>query len=102
MTEMLDEQTEARIAPDGTVTVRLAGDETAIRQIEFAQLVVEFADAESLWRSWPDYRAREKADVAEEKMAKMFTGERRDSKVARAYARFVLLLLYMRKIRPEA
>ena len=46
--EMFDEQIETTVATDGTVTVKLVSDEETIRDIEFAELMVEFADNEHI------------------------------------------------------
>lgn len=100
---MLDEQIEAQIAPDGTVTLKLLSDEQTIRDIEFAELMIEFADNEHHWRRIRDYAAKDRSIAAEEKLKKMFMEEWADREMAaKAYGRFRLLLLYMHKVKPPA
>lgn len=101
--EMFDEQIETKIATDGTVTVKLIGDEQIIRDIEFAELMVEFADNEHHWRRIRDYTAKDRSIAAEEKLKKMFVEEWADREMAaKAYGRFRLLLLYLHKVKPPA
>ena len=101
--KMFDEQIETKIAPDGTVTVKLISDEETIRDIEFAELMVEFADNEHLWRRHTDYTAKDRSIAAEEKMKKMFLDGWTDMEMAaKAYGRFRLLLLYLHKVKPQA
>lgn len=54
----LDEQIEAKIAPDGTVTVKLISNEQMIRDIDFAQTMVEFAANEYFWSRYADETRR--------------------------------------------
>jgi hypothetical protein len=101
--EMSDEQIETKIASDGTVTVKLVSDEETIRDIEFAELMVKFADNEHLWRRNTDYKAMDRSIAAEEKLTKMFMEGWADREMAaKAYGRFRLLLLYMHKVKPQA
>ncbi|MGH9680914.1 MAG: hypothetical protein ACRD4Y_13275 [Candidatus Acidiferrales bacterium] len=101
--EMFDEQIETKITSDGAVTVKLVGDEQTIRDIEFAELMVEFADNEHLWRRNTDYGAKDRALSAEEKLKKMFTEGWTDREMAaKAYGRFRLLLLYLHKVKRQA
>jgi len=99
---MLDEQIETKIASDGTVTVKLLSDEQMIRDIEFAQYMIEFADNEHLWRKYGDHRAKDRSIAAEEKLKKMFMEGWADREMgAKAYGRFRLLLLYIHKVKPQ-
>ncbi len=100
---MLDEQIEAQVAPDGAVTVKLVGDEQTIRDIEFAELMGKFTDNEYLWRRYADYEAKDRSLAAEEKLKMMFMERWADREIgAKAYSRFRLLLLYMRRIESQA
>jgi hypothetical protein len=100
---MLDAQIEGKIALDGTVTVKLLSDEQMIREIEIAQIMIEFADFESLWRRYLDCKAKDRSIAAEEKLRKLFM-ERWDDReqASKAYSRFRLLLLYMCRVEPQA
>jgi hypothetical protein len=99
---ILDDQVEATVAPDGTVTVKLTADDQAIRDIEFAETMIEFANYEALWRSYADDRSKDRSIAAEEKLSKMFMQGWDDRKqAAEAYKRFRLLLLYMRRVGPR-
>ena len=101
--EMFDEQIETTVATDGTVTVKLVSDEQTIRDIEFAELMIEFADNKHHWRRNRDYTAKDRSIAAEEKLKKMFTEGWADTEMAtKAYGRFRLLLLYMHKVKPPA
>jgi hypothetical protein len=99
----LDEQIETKIAPDGTVTVKLISDEQMIRDIDFAQTMVEFAANEYFWRRYADESAKDRSIAAEGKLKQIFfeawvDGERG----ANAYGRFRLLLLYMHRVNAQA
>ena len=99
---MLDEQVEARVASDGTVTVSLAAEEQMIRDVEFAEAMIEFADCEAMWLRHADHRSKDRSVAAEERLTKMFMeGWEDKEQAAKAYKRFRLLLLYMRRIRPQ-
>jgi hypothetical protein len=101
--EMFDEQIETKITSDGTVTVRLVSDEQTIRDIEFAELMINFSDNEYLWRTYADYEAKDRSIATEEKLTKIFMEGWADREIAaKAYGRFRLLLLYMRKVRSLA
>lgn len=100
---MFDEQIETKIASDGELTVKLLSDEQTIRDIEFAELMIEFADSEHHWRRIRDYTAKDRSIAAEEKMKKMFMEGWADREMAaKAYGRFRLLLLYLHKVKPPA
>lgn len=99
----LDTQIETTVATDGTVTVKLVSDEQTIRDIEFAELMIEFADNEHHWRRIRDYTAKDRSITAEEKLKKMFMEGWADREMAaKAYGRFRLLLLYLHKVKPPA
>ena len=101
--EMFDEQIETKITSDGTVTVKLVSDEQTIRDIEFAELMIEFADDEHHWRRNRDYTAKDRSIAAEEKLKKMFMEGWADREMAaKAYGRFRLLLLYMHRVKAQA
>ena len=101
--EMFDEQIETKIASDGTVTVKLVGDEQTIRDIEFAELMINFSDNEYWWRTYADDESKDRSIAAEEKLKVMFMEAWADREMgAKAYSRFRLLLLYMRKVRSLA
>jgi hypothetical protein len=79
----------------------LVSDEQTIRDIEFAELMVESADNERLWRRNTDYKANDRSIAAEDKLTKMFVEGWTDREMAaKAYGRFRLLLLYMHKVKP--
>ena len=100
---MLDEQFEAKVAPDGTVTVKLLGDEQMIRDIDFAQTMVEFAANEYFWRRYADETAKDRSIAAEGKLKQIFFEAWADGEMgAKAYGRFRLLLLYMHRVKAQA
>ena len=91
--EMFDEQIETKIASDGTITVKLVGDEQTIRDIEFAELMINFSDNEYWWRTYADYESKDRSIAAEEKLKKMFMdGWAEKETASKAYSRFRLLL----------
>ena len=99
----LDEQIETKIAPDGTVTVRLIGDERMIRDIDFAQTMVEFAANEYFWRSYGDETAKDRSIAAEGKLKRMFIEGWADKEMgAKAYGRLRQLLLFMHRVKAQA
>ncbi len=79
----------------------MISDEEQIREIEFMELQIEFAENERLWRRKSDYKAAERAQAAEEKLVKMFMDEWADREtMAKCYNQYRLRLLY--KHRTEA
>jgi hypothetical protein len=48
-------------------------DEEQIREIEFMELQIEFANNERLWRRKSDDKAAQRASAAREKLVEMFT-----------------------------
>jgi hypothetical protein len=76
-------------------------DEEQIRDLEFMELQIEFANNELLWRRKSDYKAAQRASAAEEKLVKMFMDGWADREtMAKAYNQYRLRLLY--KHRTEA
>lgn len=99
----LDEQIETKIAPDGTVTVKLISDEQMIRDIDFAQTMVEFAANEYFWRRYADETAKDRSIAAEGKLKQIFFEAWADGEMGtKAYGRFRLLLLYMHRVKAQA
>lgn len=99
----LDEQFEAKIGPDGTVTVKLISDEQMIRDIDFAQTMVEFAANEFFWSRYADVTAKDRSIAAEGKFRQIFVERWADKEMgAKAYGRFRLLLLYMHRVKAQA
>ncbi len=99
----LDEQIETKIAPDGTVTVRLIGDEQMIRDIDLAQTMVEFAANEYFSCTYADETAKDRSVAAEGKLKQMFFEGWADKEMrAEAYERFRSLLLYMHRVKAQA
>ena len=77
-------------------------DEEQIKEIEFMELQIEFANNERLWRRKSDYKAAQHAQAAEEKLVKMFLEPAWASRavMVQCYNRYRLRLLYKHK--PEA
>jgi hypothetical protein len=99
----LDEQIETKITTDGTVTVKLIGDEQMIRDIDFAQTMVEFAANEYFWRRYADETAKDRSIAAEGKLKQIFFEAWANEEMgAKAYGRFRLLLLYMHRVKAQA
>jgi hypothetical protein len=99
----LDEQIEAKVAPDGTITVKLISDEQMIRDIDLAQTMVEFGVNEYFWSRYGDETAKQRSITAEGKLKQMFFEAWADGEVgAQAYRRFRLLLLYMHRVKAQA
>ena len=99
----LDEQIEAKVAPDGTVTVKLISDEQMIRDIDFAQTMVEFAANEYFSRRYADETAKDRSIAAEGKLKQIFFEAWANEEMgAKAYGRFRLLLLYMHRVKAQA
>ena len=75
--------------------MKLISDEEQIREIEFMELQIEFANNERLWRRKSDYKAAQRASAAEEKLVKMFMDGWADREtMAKAYNQYRLRLLY--------
>lgn len=81
--------------------MKLISDEEQIREIEFMELQIDYAENEIKWRRKADYKAAERASAAEEKLAKMFMDGWADREtMAKCYNQYRLRLLYKHK--PEA
>jgi hypothetical protein len=81
--------------------MKLISHDEQIREIEFMELQIEFANNERLWRRKSDYKAAQRASAAEEKLVKMFMDGWTDREtMAKAYNQYRLRLLY--KHRTEA
>jgi hypothetical protein len=81
--------------------MKLISDEEQIREIEFMETAIEFANAEHLWLSKTDYKAAEQSSAAEKKLVEMFTEGWADLAMAKwAYVHYRRRLLY--KHRTEA
>jgi hypothetical protein len=81
--------------------MKLISDEEQIREIEFLETAIEFANAERLWLSKTDYKAAERSSAAEKKLVEMFTEGWADVAMAKwAYVHYRRRLLY--KHRTEA
>lgn len=73
----------------------MISDEEQIRETEFMELQIEFANNERLWRRKSDYKAAQRASTAEEKLVKLFMDGWADREtMAKAYKQYRLRLLY--------
>jgi hypothetical protein len=79
----------------------MINDEEQVTEIEWIETQIEYANNERLWRRESDYKAAQRAQAAEEKLATMFMDGWADREtMAKAYQQYRLRLLY--KHRTEA
>ena len=80
----------------------MINDEKQIKEIEWMETQIEYANNERLWRRESDYKAAQRAQAADEKLVKMFSEPTWASREAmvQCYNQYRLRLLYKHK--PEA